>query len=71
MAELQEEGSVKHVGVSNFPPSMVEDATRGGGRGGSLVPPSSGSTQVGTTPNLNFRAVFGLDGEVTALEVEP
>jgi 2,5-diketo-D-gluconate reductase B len=28
MTELQEEGSVKHVGVSNFPPSMVEDATR-------------------------------------------
>jgi 2,5-diketo-D-gluconate reductase B len=28
MTELQEEGSVKHVGVSNFPPSMVEEATR-------------------------------------------
>jgi diketogulonate reductase-like aldo/keto reductase len=28
MTELQEEGSVKHVGVSNFPPSMVEDATQ-------------------------------------------
>jgi diketogulonate reductase-like aldo/keto reductase len=28
MTELQEEGSVKHVEVSNFPPSMVEDATR-------------------------------------------
>ena len=28
MVELQEEGSVKHVGVSNFPPSMVEEATR-------------------------------------------
>jgi 2,5-diketo-D-gluconate reductase B len=28
MTELQEEGSVKHVGVSNFPPSMVEDATK-------------------------------------------
>jgi len=28
MAELQEEESVKHVGVSNFPPSMVEDAAR-------------------------------------------
>jgi 2,5-diketo-D-gluconate reductase B len=27
MTELQEEGSVKHVGVSNFPPSMVEQAT--------------------------------------------
>jgi 2,5-diketo-D-gluconate reductase B len=27
MVELQEEGSVKHVGVSNFPPSMVEEAT--------------------------------------------
>jgi 2,5-diketo-D-gluconate reductase B len=27
MRELQEEGSVKHVGVSNFPPSMVEEAT--------------------------------------------
>ena len=26
MRELQEEGSVKHVGVSNFPPSMVEEA---------------------------------------------
>jgi 2,5-diketo-D-gluconate reductase B len=26
MTELQEEGSVKHVGVSNFPPSMVEEA---------------------------------------------
>jgi diketogulonate reductase-like aldo/keto reductase len=28
MRELQEEGSVRHVGVSNFPPSMVEEATR-------------------------------------------
>ena len=28
MVELQEEGSVKHVGVSNFPPSMVEEASR-------------------------------------------
>jgi 2,5-diketo-D-gluconate reductase B len=28
MTELQEEGSVKHVGVSNFPPSMLEEATR-------------------------------------------
>ena len=27
MRELQEEGSVKHIGVSNFPPSMVEEAT--------------------------------------------
>jgi 2,5-diketo-D-gluconate reductase B len=28
MTELQEEGSVKHVGVSNFHPSMVEEASR-------------------------------------------
>ena len=28
MSELQEEGSVKHVGVSNFPSYMVEEATR-------------------------------------------
>jgi 2,5-diketo-D-gluconate reductase B len=28
MTELQEVGSVKHVGVSNFPPSMVEEAAR-------------------------------------------
>jgi diketogulonate reductase-like aldo/keto reductase len=28
MRELQEEGSVKHVGVSNFLPSMVEEATQ-------------------------------------------
>jgi 2,5-diketo-D-gluconate reductase B len=27
MRELQEEGSVRHVGVSNFLPSMVEEAT--------------------------------------------
>jgi 2,5-diketo-D-gluconate reductase B len=27
MTELQEEGSVRHVGVSNFPPSMVAEAT--------------------------------------------
>jgi 2,5-diketo-D-gluconate reductase B len=27
MRELREEGSVKHMGVSNFPPSMVEEAT--------------------------------------------
>jgi hypothetical protein len=26
MSKLQEEGSVRHIGVSNFPPSMVEDA---------------------------------------------
>jgi diketogulonate reductase-like aldo/keto reductase len=28
MAELQEEGSAKHVGLSNFPPSLVEEAAR-------------------------------------------
>ena len=28
MVELQEEGSVKHIGVSNFPPSMVEEAAQ-------------------------------------------
>ena len=28
MRELQVEGSVRHVGVSNFPPSMVEEAAR-------------------------------------------
>jgi 2,5-diketo-D-gluconate reductase B len=28
MNELQEEGCVRHVGVSNFPPSMVEEAAR-------------------------------------------
>ena len=28
MVELQEEGSVRHVGVSNFSPSLVEEATR-------------------------------------------
>jgi 2,5-diketo-D-gluconate reductase B len=28
MRELQEEGSVRYIGVSNFPPSMVEDAAR-------------------------------------------
>jgi 2,5-diketo-D-gluconate reductase B len=28
MTELQEEGSVRQVGVSNFPPSMVEEATQ-------------------------------------------
>jgi diketogulonate reductase-like aldo/keto reductase len=28
MGELQEEGSVRHIGVSNFPASMVEEATR-------------------------------------------
>ncbi len=28
MVELQEEGSVRHVGVSNFPPRMVEEAQR-------------------------------------------
>ena len=27
MRKLREEGSVKHMGVSNFPPSMVEEAT--------------------------------------------
>ena len=26
MAELREEGSVRHIGVSNFPPPMVEEA---------------------------------------------
>ena len=28
MTRLQEEGSVRHVGVSNFPPSMVEEASQ-------------------------------------------
>src|SRR5919112_2886952 len=28
MTELQEEGSVGHLGVSNFPPRMVEEAQR-------------------------------------------
>jgi diketogulonate reductase-like aldo/keto reductase len=27
MTELQEEGAVRHIGVSNFPPPMVEEAT--------------------------------------------
>src|SRR5919202_4388771 len=30
MTKLQQEGSVRHVGVSNFPPSMVEQAARHG-----------------------------------------
>jgi len=29
---------------------------------GSLLPPSSGPTQVGTTPSLMFRALVGPDG---------
>ena len=28
MRELQEEGSVRHIGVSNFPPSMVQEAAQ-------------------------------------------
>ncbi len=28
MTELQNEGNVRHIGVSNFPPSMVEEAAR-------------------------------------------
>ena len=28
MTEVQKEGSVRHVGVSNFPPSKVEEAAR-------------------------------------------
>jgi diketogulonate reductase-like aldo/keto reductase len=28
MTQLQDGGSVKHIGVSNFPPSMVEEAAR-------------------------------------------
>jgi 2,5-diketo-D-gluconate reductase B len=28
MTQLQDGGSVKHIGVSNFPPSMVEEATQ-------------------------------------------
>ena len=28
MTDLQDEGSARHVGVSNFPPSMVEEASR-------------------------------------------
>src|SRR3990170_3008380 len=28
MRELQEEGTVRHVGVSNFSPSLVEEASR-------------------------------------------
>ncbi len=28
MRELQEEGSIRHIGVSNFPASMVEEATQ-------------------------------------------
>lgn len=28
MVELQEEGSIRHIGVSNFPASMVEEATQ-------------------------------------------
>ena len=31
MAKLQEEGSVRHIGVSNFPVSMVEEATQHAG----------------------------------------
>jgi 2,5-diketo-D-gluconate reductase B len=28
MTELQEQGSVRHIGVSNFPPSIVKEATQ-------------------------------------------
>ena len=35
----------------------------------SLVPPSSGPTQVGTTPSIAFRAMVELDGTASALEV--
>jgi hypothetical protein len=34
---------------------------------GELLPPSSGPTQVGTTPNLSFHAVVSANGK---LEVE-
>jgi hypothetical protein len=30
---------------------------------GSLLPPSGGPTQVGTTPSVAFRATIGADGE--------
>jgi hypothetical protein len=35
----------------------------------SLLPPSGGPTQVGTTPELSFRAMLRGQEEVTALEV--
>jgi hypothetical protein len=35
----------------------------------SLLPPSGGPTQVGTTPELSFRAKLRGQEEVTALEV--
>src|SRR5215211_7159195 len=36
----------------------------GEARWGRIVPPFSGPTQAGTTPELNFQAAIGLEGEV-------
>ena len=36
---------------------------RGRGRRGRVLPPSGGPTQVGTTPNLAFRAIIEPHGE--------
>jgi hypothetical protein len=34
-----------------------------------LLPPSSGPTQVGTTPRLAFRAVVGTKSDAVGMEV--
>jgi hypothetical protein len=47
---------------------LVWDA-RGRLEVGPLLPPSSGPTQVGTTPVLAFRAVVGPDGTACAFQV--
>ena len=43
---------------------LLAQHTRGPRGGGSLLPPSSCPTHVGTTASIAFRAVIGADGEV-------
>jgi hypothetical protein len=43
--------------------SIACRGSRRGQGGGRSLPPSSGSTQVGTTPRVAFQAMIGADGE--------
>jgi hypothetical protein len=52
------------ISRSKYPTSRQLTMAREETEVGSLLPPSSGPTQVGTTSSIAFRAMVELDGEL-------